>query len=237
MNNKDIIYGINAVYEALEVNKVKKLYLSDTFMNKKIFSLIDTLAIDKVILPKKKFDEKFKFNSQGIVAEIQSFKTYSLDEIYSDIKNVKNPLIVILDEIMDPHNLGAILRSCDVFGVNAVIYKNKNQVSLNGTVAKVSTGAINYVKCCSVTNLSKTIENLKKNKFWIVGLAGEAKSNLKTIPEDVPLAIVIGNEGKGISRLVRENCDFMVKIPMQGHVNCLNASVSCAITLYQIRNR
>lgn len=237
MNNKDIIYGINAVYEALEVNKVKKLYLSDTLMNKKIFSLIDTLAIDKVILPKKKFDEKFKFNSQGIVAEIQSFKTYSIEEIYSDIKNVKNPLIVILDEIMDPHNLGAILRSCDVFGVNAVIYKNKNQVSLNGTVAKVSTGAINYVKCCSVTNLSKTIENLKKNKFWIVGLAGEAKSDLKTIPEDVPLAIVIGNEGKGISRLVRENCDFMVKIPMQGHVNCLNASVSCAITLYQIRNR
>lgn len=237
MNNKDIIYGINAVYEALEVNKVKKLYLSDTFMNKKIFSLIDTLAIDKVILPKKKFDEKFKFNSQGIVAEIQSFKTYSLEEIYSDIKNVKNPLIVILDEIMDPHNLGAILRSCDVFGVNAVIYKNKNQVSLNATVAKVSTGAINYVKCCSVTNLSKTIENLKRNKFWIVGLAGEAKSDLKTIPEDVPLAIVIGNEGKGISRLVRENCDFMVKIPMQGHVNCLNASVSCAITLYQIRNR
>jgi len=231
------IIGINAVYESLKSSRVKKLYLEEGFSNQRIIELAKKQKINLVYLSKKEFLKFNNENNQGCVAETLPFKTYTLSEILSDCDVKKNPIVVILDELNDPHNLGAILRSSDVFNVSAIIYKNRNSVSLNETVAKVSAGAINYVKCCEVTNLNQTIATLKEHKFWVIGLAGEADVDLKSIPKDCPLAVVVGSEGYGISRLVRENCDLMVKIPMQGHVSCLNASVSCAIVLYEISTR
>jgi rRNA methylase, putative, group 3 len=231
------IFGINAVYESLKSNRVKKLLLDETFSNARILGLAKEQKVNTVFLKHNDFIRDYRGNTQGCVAETIPFKTYPLEEIIKESNERKNPIVVILDELNDPHNLGAILRSSDVFNVEAVIYKNHNEVQLNETVAKVSAGAINYVKCCEVTNLNQTIDKLKQNKFWIIGLAGEATSDLKSIPTDCPLAIVVGSEGYGISRLVRENCDVMVKIPMQGHVNCLNASVSCAIVLYELSTR
>lgn len=233
----DRIIGTNAVYESLLSNRVKKIYLVDGFDNKRILGLANKNKISIVTFDRHEFYNKFDRNAQGCAADVIPFKTFSLNEVLLSCKEKKNPVVVILDELSDPHNLGAILRSSDVFDVSAVIYKNRNSVSLNDTVAKVSAGAINYVKCCEVTNLNQTIETLKKNQFWVIGLAGEATSDLKQIPDGVPLAIVVGSEGYGISRLVRENCDLMVKIPMNGHVSCLNASVSCAIVLYEIRTK
>lgn len=233
--NKTI--GINAVCESLSSKRVQKLYLTENFTNPRVLGLAKQNNVSPLYLSKKEFAMKFPGNTQGCVAEVIPFKTYSLVEVIDECKTRKNPIIVILDELKDPHNLGAILRSSDVFDVTAIIYKNRREVSLNETVAKVSTGAINYVKCCEVTNLSQTISALKKNGFWIIGLDGDARDDLKKIPRDVPLAIVVGSEGYGIAQLVKQNCDMLAKIPMNGHVSCLNASVSCAIVLYELRNR
>ncbi len=227
----------NSIYESLQCDRVKKLYISDTFANDRILKLAKEKNVLVIRLAKNEFSKRFGNKNQGCVAEVKEYKTYSLEQLLESCKDQKNPIIVILDELSDPHNLGAILRSSDVFGVSGVIYKKHNSVSLNSTVATTSAGAISYVKCCEVANLSQTIEKLKENRFWVVGLAGEATSDLKSIPKDCPLAIVVGSEGYGISRLVRKNCDFMTKIPMQGHVSCLNASVSCAIVLYELSTR
>lgn len=231
------IIGINATFEALLLNKVKELYLVEGFSNSKILDKAREKKIKMSFIEKKKFNSMFVGNHQGCVAICEPYKTYELDEIISDSKKVKNPIVVILDELSDPHNLGAILRSSDIFGVTGIIYKKHNNVSLNETVAKVSAGGINYVKCSVVSNLSNSILTLKKNGFWVIALDGKSDSSLKDIPCDVPLAVIIGSEGYGICRLVLKNSDLIVKIPQQGHVNCLNASVACGIVLYHLRNR
>lgn len=232
-----IIYGNNTVKNALINNRVIKLYKLETFNNKEVLELAKKFSVKVVTITKQEIDSFCKNkNHQGIIAEVKPYQTYQFEPILAKLKNKSNSLLVILDELNDPHNLGAILRSSDVFGVDGIIYKKNGQVGLNDTVSKVSTGAIDYVPCIEVTNLSMTIEKLKKEGFWIIGLAGEAKSDLKSIPKDVKLAVVIGSEGKGISQLVRKHCDLLVKIPMLGHVSCLNASVAAGIVLYHIRN-
>ena len=144
-------------------------------------------------------------------------------------------VIVMLDSLEDPHNLGAILRTCDAAGVDGVIIGKNRSVRLNDTVAKVSTGAIDYVKVVEVTNLTNTIKDLKKKGYWIVGAEAIDESKYyDQMKYDMPTCLVVGSEGKGISDLVRKNCDFLVKIPMLGHVNSLNASVSCSILIYEI---
>ena len=173
-------------------------------------------------------------NHQGAVLEIEGYSYVDVDEIISNPKG-KYPFIVMLDGLEDPHNLGAILRTCDAGGVDGVIIGKNRSVHLNNTVAKVSTGAIEHVKVSEVTNLTTTIKYLKKQGYWIVGAEACDKSVLYTdIKYDMPVCLVIGSEGKGISRLVTENCDFLVKIPMVGHVNSLNASVSCSILIYEV---
>lgn len=230
------IYGVHATRDALFQNRVTKVYLSHSFKNQELLNLfnekrVEVERVDKTVLDKLSRSAIH----QGVVCEVKPYKVYDLNEVLNSIKGKTNPIVCILDELNDPHNLGAILRSADIFGVDAVIYKKHNSVSLSDTVAKVSCGGINYVKCIEVTNLSRCIQELKKNSFWVVGLAGEAKEDIKAIFKDRPLAIVIGSEGYGISRLVRENCDLLVKIPQSGHVPCLNASNAAAITFYEIR--
>lgn len=223
----EIIYGKNVVLQALaSKRKVFNLYVLENNVNvlKKNNILKYTTAT------KKKLDQLTNNGvHQGFVAEVEDYKTYHLDDI---IQN--NGLIVLLDGIEDPHNFGAILRSCDACGVDGVIIGKNRSVKLNATVAKVSTGAIDHVKVCEVTNLTQTIEQLKKRGYWIVGTDVRNATDYRQMKVDVPLVIVIGNEGKGISQLVAKNCDYMVHIPMLGSVESLNASVSCALLLYNI---
>lgn len=169
---------------------------------------------------------------QGVAAEIEDYKTYSLEEVMEN-QTGKYGLIVLLDELEDPHNLGAILRSADAVGANGVIFKKTHAVGLTPTVAKVSAGAIDTVKCCAVTNLARTIETLQKSGWWIVGTDMNGQ-DYRSLKYDFNCVLVIGNEGKGISRLIKEKCDYTVSIPMVGKIESLNASVSAGVMLYGI---
>ena len=229
------IYSKNAVREAILNNiSIKHIYTSDLnndiaqLAKKKNLSLIykDNKELSKMISEKNA-------KIQGVVCEIQEYKYYPLEELLE--KKGKYPFLVMLDSLEDPHNLGAILRTCDAANVDGVIIPKNRSVSLNDTVAKVSTGAIEYVKVASVTNLNQTIEKLKDLGYWIVGAEYDENSKFYTeLKYDMPICLVIGSEGKGISSLVKKNCDFLVKIPMLGHVNSLNASVSASILIYEI---
>ena len=167
---------------------------------------------------------------------IKPYEYIDLDEILRRSRKVELPVIVILDGIEDPHNLGAILRSCDVFNVTGVLIPKHNQVPLNATVAKSSAGAINYVPVCQIGSINQTLQRLKDNGFWVVSTDGSATIDYSKLTYDFPVALVIGSEGKGVSQLVIKNSDYVVKIPQYGHVNSLNASVAAGILLSRIRS-
>lgn len=231
------IYGRNTVLSALKEHKVKAIYIADGFS---LFSILDEIKKQNLIAKTSSKQELNRMaqngNHQGVVAEIDDYKYSSLEEIIKKAKKSQYPLIVILDGVKDPQNLGAILRSCDAFGANGIILKKNGQVGVNSIVAKVSTGAIDFVPVAMVTNLVQTIKTLKNNGYWIVGSDGLAKQDYREIDYKCPIALVVGSEGEGISRLVLENCDFISKITMVGHVNSLNASVATAVYLAQIFN-
>ena len=222
---------------AIESNKVKKLMVQKGFSDESLLKLardkgLSVEFVDQSVLASLSRNG----NHQGVIAQAEEYKYCSLDEILGGCKNKKQPLILILDEIEDPHNLGAIIRSCDAFGVDGIILKNRNQVQINMTVVKVSTGAIDHVKICQVSNVSNAIRVLKESGFWIYASDGSAKTDFDSIKYDGPTALIVGSEGNGISRLVLENSDFIIKIPMLGHVNSLNVSVASGILLSNIRS-
>ena len=177
-------------------------------------------------------------NHQGIVAEVEEYGYVSLEEVIKKHKDDKNVSLAILDGLEDPHNLGAILRSADASGIDGIIIPKNRSVQLSSTVAKVSTGAIEYVDVIQVVNLVNTIKTLKENGYWIIGLELDGSVDYRKQDYTGKIAVIIGSEGRGISKLVKENCDYLVNIPMVGHVNSLNASVSASILFYEIlRNR
>lgn len=234
------VYGTNTVYEALLNNRVSKIYLNKSYSDQKTLALLNKKNIAITYLDRKELDEMTnKQNHQGIVALVKEINPLDLSSLIKKVESVQFPILIILDGLKDPHNLGAIIRSADIFDVSGIIIKKRDSVSINDTVEKVSTGAINYVPICEVNNLTKAIEELKKYDYWIVGLEGEAKYTIETIPTDRKLVVIIGSEGEGISRLVKEHCDYLLKIPMagHGHINSLNASNAAAIILYEIFRR
>lgn len=237
MNNKtdSLIYGRNPVKEALRSKRVKTIYLSNGFSKNEILSLIDENHINVTYKSVKELDSMTQGVHQGVAAIIRDYEYYSLESILDRANKQEKPLIVILDGINDPHNLGAILRCSDVFNVTGVLIPKHNQVPLNATVAKTSAGAINYVPVALVGNLNQTIEKLKENGFWIVSTDGSGSYNYQDLKYDFKVALVIGSEGQGVSRLVLNNSDYVVKIPQFGHVNSLNASVAAGILLAKIR--
>lgn len=178
-----------------------------------------------------------KGNHQGVVLEVKPFEYSDLTSIINISKKKEHPLVLILDEIEDPHNFGAIIRSADAFGVDGIVIKKQNQVPVTMTVSKVSTGAIEFVRIAQVANLSVAIEKLKENGYWIYSADGSGNDDYQNIKYDGPVALVVGSEGRGISRLVLKNSDFIIKIPMSGHVNSLNVSVATGILLSRIRNK
>lgn len=230
-----IITGKNTVLEAIKADhKVLELYyLKGT--NSDILELANSKGIKVKEYDKFNLSKLLPSHNQGIGALVEDYKYITLEDAMK--KEGDNKLFIMLDSIEDPHNLGAILRSSDAFDVDAIIIPKNRSVKLNSTVAKVSTGAIEYVDVVEVTNLNQTIKRLKDNAFWIVGTEMKTDKTIHDIAVDTNLCVVIGNEGKGITRLVKENCDYLVKIPMSGHVNSLNASVSAALIIYEIYNK
>ena len=230
-----LVYGRNVAKEILKnPKKVKKVILQENFDDKLINSLIEKSKLKVEIVSKSKINDLCDGAHQGIILDITDYKYSKLDEILSD-----NPgFIVILDHIEDPHNLGAIIRTSEAAKVDAIIIPKDRQVSVNSTVMKTSAGALDNMNVCMVSNLVQTIAKLKEAGFWVVGTAMENSVDYRKIDYSGKIALVIGNEGKGISRLVRESCDFVATIPMYGKINSLNASVASGIMIYEVvRNR
>lgn len=239
MMKEEIIIGRNPVIEALKSGRmIHKILISDQ-LNVNSRREINRLSqkVNAVIqqVPKHKLNQLSKGNHQGIVAFVASYEYAQLDDLFKIAKERnEDPFFIILDELEDPHNLGSILRTADATGAHGVIIPKRRAVGLTETVAKTSAGAIEYVSVVRVTNIAQTIERLKEKGLWIVGTAGEAKVDYRSLDLTMPLAIVVGNEGKGMSRLVKEKCDWLVKLPMVGHVPSLNASVACSLLLYEV---
>ena len=234
--SENVIYGRNPIKESLSTNRLKKVYLVDGFSDKGILTMLNEKKIAIQYISAKEMTNLCGGGThQGIAAEIKPYEYYSLEYVLKKADLVERPIILLLDGIEDPHNLGAILRSADVFGVSGVIISKHNQVALNATVAKTSAGAVNYVPVVLVNNLNQTIDKLKKAGYWIVSTDGSATTNYNDINYDFKSVVVIGSEGYGVSSLVLKNSDYIVKIPMYGHVNSLNASVAAGILMARIR--
>lgn len=238
--NKDmqnLIYGRNPLLSFISNGKIQKVFLQKGFSDAKI---LNALKENKLTPQYVDINELNKMthngNHQGVVAIISPFNYSSLDEIINKAKKNTQPFILVLDEINDPHNFGAIIRTADAFSVDGIIIKSRNQVEVNMTVTKVATGATNFVKIAKVNNLNNAIKTLKENGFWIYAADGLGKDDYSKLKYDGPTALVMGSEGFGISKLVLDNSDFIIKIPMSGHVNSLNVSVATGIIISKIRN-
>lgn len=230
-----LVYGRNVALEVLKKPKnVQKVLLQDGFDDKKILALLEKSKISVFIKPKKEIDHLAEGVHQGIILYVRDYQYYPL----ADIVNEDASFLVILDHLEDPHNFGAIIRTCEAAGVDGIIIPKDRQVQVNATVMKTSVGTLDTMKVSRVANLSSTIDYLKKNDFWVVGTALEDSVDYRSIDYSGKIALVIGNEGVGISNLVRKKCDFIAKIPMYGTTNSLNASVASGIMIYEvIRNR
>ncbi|MGP4109045.1 23S rRNA (guanosine(2251)-2'-O)-methyltransferase RlmB [Virgibacillus sp. L01] len=237
--DQEIIIGKNPVIEALNSGRsVNKVLVSEQ-LNKQLFGKLQKLSrnagttIQKV--PKKKLDQLVEGSHQGIAAYVASYQYASLEDLFDKAENKKEmPFFIILDELEDPHNLGSILRTADATGVHGVIIPKHRSVGLTSTVAKTAAGALEHIPVARVTNIANTIDELKQRYVWVVGTAADGTEDYRELDGDISIAVVIGNEGKGISRLVKDKCDWTVSLPMTGHVSSLNASVACSLLLYEI---
>lgn len=228
------IYGKNACQEILKTDKpIIKAYLLEN-SNYDILTDLNKKNIDFEIIQRQAFNQKFKGNHQGVVFEVEDYKTLSLETLLKTLNLTRNPLLIMLDGITDVHNLGAIIRTAEAGGVAGIIIPKHRSAKITGTVSKISSGAIEHMKIVEVTNLRNALEKLKDSGFWTVGTSLEANENYDKIFVDKPLCVVIGSEGKGMSKLLRKVVDFNVKIPMVGKTNSLNASVSAGIIIFDI---
>lgn len=230
-----LVYGRNIARDLLKKNKkIEKIILQEGFNDNEIFSLIEKNKIKYKYMSKKEIDNLAKGVHQGILLYVSDFKYQELNTVFEN----QDDFIVILDHLEDPHNLGAIIRTCEAASVKSIIMPRDRQVQINATVMKTSVGTLDNINIISVSNLVNTIKKLKDNGFWIVGTALENSVDYRKIDYNGKIALVIGNEGSGISDLVAKNCDFLAKIPMYGETNSLNASVAAGIMIYEVvRNR
>lgn len=226
-----LVYGRNVAKEVLQnPKKVKKVTLLKDFKEKEIISLLEKNKIKVEYLDKKGFSKFDKFSHQGIILDIADFDYTDYEEFLS----VPNAKIVILDHLEDPHNLGAIIRTCEAAGILGIIIPKDRSVDINSTVMKTSAGALENVKIAKVTNLVNVIDELKENGYWIVGTSLDGNLDYRDIDYTGKIALVIGNEGNGMSKAVEDSCDYLTKIPMYGKINSLNASVAAGIMIYEM---
>lgn len=236
-----MVYGVHAVIESLQANTGNKLYIQDDLRGKNL-DTIKQLATEKKVAiswtPKKTLTEMTEGAvHQGFVLRVSAFAYSELDEVLAKTAQEANPLLLILDGLNDPHNFGSILRTADATNVSGIIIPKHRAVGVTPVVAKTSTGAVEHLPIVRVTNLSQTLTKLKEQGFWIFGTDMEGTPSTQWNTKG-KLALIIGNEGKGISTNIKKQVDEMLTIPMNGHVQSLNASVAAAILMYEVfRNR
>jgi len=225
------VYGKNVFNELKEnVGAIRKVYLAKSFNDKEIINFIKENKISYTTTDNKVMDKMVDGKHQGIIVVINDYDYVDYKTMYSD------KMVVVLDHLEDPHNFGAIIRTCEAAGIHSIVIPKDRGVSVNSTVMKTSVGALEHVNVAMVNNLVKAIDDFKKNGFFVYG-ADMNGHNYKDISFSDKVLLIIGNEGKGMGRLVRETCDEIVSIPQYGKINSLNASVATAVIIYGIVNR
>jgi len=234
-----IVYGINPVLEALRAGRVRQMWIAERRDDR----MRDLLAFAAThgVAPQQVTPDVLARRAnggvhQGVVADVDDAADFSVEDL---VRSAAGPaLIVVLDGIEDPHNLGAILRTADASGATGVIVQARRSAARSGVAAKASAGAVAHVKIAEVVNIARALDELKEAGIWTVGLAGDASQTYDRIDFTVPAAVVLGAEGQGLRRLVRERCDFLASIPMSGHVGSLNVSVAAGVVLFEaVRQR
>lgn len=244
MSQLEKVYGVHAVEALLRHHpkRVKQLWLAESRQAPRIQPMLELAAQHRVPVGHKErqeLDEWAEGVHQGVVAEVSPSQVWGenmLDELLERSEGV--PLLLVLDGVTDPHNLGACLRTADAAGAQAVIVPKDKSATLNATVRKVACGAAEVIPLVAVTNLARTLEKLQKKGLWVVGTAGEAEQELYQLDMTGPTVLVMGAEGKGMRRLTREHCDYLAKLPMGGSVSSLNVSVATGVCLFEaVRQR
>lgn len=238
---EDIVIGRNAVIEALKNDSrtIETLYISNNKLEGSIKTIVGIAKEKKILIKevdKRKLDGMCEGEAhQGVIAKVTPFKYSEVSDILDLAKERgEAPFIVILDEVEDPHNLGSIARTAELFGVHGIIIPKRRSASVTATVYKSSVGAIEHVKVAKVTNLNATIDALKEEGIWVYGADIRAEEYSYQVDYSGPCALIIGNEGRGISKLTVQKCDKLIKIPMVGKINSLNASVAGGIMMYEV---
>ncbi|RBW67737.1 23S rRNA (guanosine(2251)-2'-O)-methyltransferase RlmB [Bacillus taeanensis] len=238
--SKEMIVGRNPVLEALRSGReINKIWINEGSRGGQISQVIQLAKENNVIVqqaPKKKLDQLADSdNHQGVVASVAAYRYAEMEELFESAEaKGEAPFFLILDEIEDPHNLGSILRTADAVGAHGVIIPKRRAVGLTATVAKASTGAIEYVPVVRVTNLAQTMDELKERGLWFVGSDAAGKQDYRQADFEMPIGLVIGSEGKGMGRLIKKKCDFLIRLPMAGKVTSLNASVAASLLMYEV---
>lgn len=238
-HSKEMIAGKNPVLEALRSTRdINKIWIAEGVKKNGIKELLDMASERRIVVqfvPKQKIDNLSSENHQGVVASVAAYNYAELDDIFKIAEERgEDPFIMILDELEDPHNLGSIMRTADAVGAHGIIIPKRRSVSLTAVVAKSSTGAIEYIPTVRVNNLSQTVDELKERGVWIAGTDAKGSQDYRLMDATLPLAVIIGSEGKGMSRILKEKCDFLYNLPMVGHVTSLNASVAASLLMYEV---
>jgi len=240
-NFDDWIWGKHSVYEALSSDRaINRIWCtSEIFSSDKFYILLKDLKAKGVLIEEVSWNRisqlTYGASHQGVALQLASSKTIPLNKLidYSK-KNSTNPIVLALDGITDPHNVGAIIRSAEAFGCKGIIIPQRRSAGLTGTVAKVAAGALEHLPVSRVVNLNRALEDLKKNGFLAVGLSGDGQLSITKFQEKTPLVVIVGAEDKGISLITQKKCDFLLKIPLKGKTSSLNASVAAAISLFHL---
>ncbi|KAB2329200.1 23S rRNA (guanosine(2251)-2'-O)-methyltransferase RlmB [Cytobacillus depressus] len=237
--SQDFIMGKNPVMEALKSGRdINKIFIAEGSQGGQMQQVIGLAKASNVFVqfvPKKKLDQMVEGNHQGVVAQVAAYQYAEIEDLFAAAeKRNEAPFFLLLDEIEDPHNLGSIMRTADAVGAHGIIIPKRRAVGLTATVAKASTGAIEHIPVVRVTNMARTIDELKEKGVWIAGTDAKGSEDYRRFDGTLPLGLVIGSEGKGMGRLIREKCDFLIHLPMAGHVTSLNASVAAALLMYEV---
>ncbi|MGK0442626.1 MAG: 23S rRNA (guanosine2251-2'-O)-methyltransferase [Pseudohongiellaceae bacterium] len=240
MSDMQLIFGIHAVSSLIErqPERVEQLYIQKGRHDARMESLLataDQAGLSYQQLERKELDEMVKGKHQGVIAQSkgsQLLRERDLEMMLDDLDHP--PLLLILDGVTDPHNLGACLRTADAAGVDAVIVPKDNAAGLNATARKVACGAAEVMPFVQITNLARTLRDLKQRGIWLYGAAGEAEQEIYDVDISGPTALIMGAEGRGLRRLTREHCDYLIKLPMAGSVSSLNVSVATGVCLFEI---
>ena len=243
-NFDDWIWGKHSVYEALSSERaINRIWCtSEIFSSDKFYILLKDLKSKGVLIEEVSWNRlsqlTYGASHQGVALQLACSNTISLEKLIDFSKyNCANPIIVALDGITDPHNVGAIIRSAEAFNCKGIIIPQRRSAGLTGTVAKVAAGALEHLQVSRVVNLNRALEDLKKNGFLVVGLSGDGQSSISDFIEKAPLVVIVGSEDKGISLLTQKKCDFLLSIPLKGKTSSLNASVAAAISLFHLTSK